>query len=255
MNKILNAQQLISKKDEGKPAHDEHLFIIVHQTHELWFKQIIYELDYIREVFRERESVEERELFYVVTRLRRIIQIMMLLVNQIKILETMGPLDFMEFRELLVPASGFQSFQFRILENKLGLVRDQRHMLHQKLYTDHFKREEADVLILSSRELSVFRLLEHWLECLSDRHINLLEFITVYKKAVDHMLDESLQDAERKKKEDPLSYDIMVKDHQRTIASFESIFSSEVHMELIAKGKRRLSYKAFITALVISAYR
>ena len=119
LNKILSAQELKSEVlDEA--VHDEMLFIISHQAYELWFKQIIFDIDSIVDLFRNA-YIDEKNLSIIVNRLSRISKILELLINQIKILESMTPMDFLEFRHLLSPASGFQSLQFRIIENKLGL--------------------------------------------------------------------------------------------------------------------------------------
>lgn len=109
----------------GKEAHEEHLFIVMHQTYELWFKQILHELDSIIELF-GRATLPERFMAIVVNRLERTVSILKILVDQVTILETMDPLDFLEFREKLSPASGFQSVQFRVLENRLGMFQDSR---------------------------------------------------------------------------------------------------------------------------------
>ena len=107
LHALLNAQKLISEK-RGKTAHDEMLFIITHQVCELWFKQILFEIDSIFEVF-HANVIDESQVGIAVSRLHRINEIIQLLVDQIKILETMTPMDFLEFRDLLTPASGFQS--------------------------------------------------------------------------------------------------------------------------------------------------
>ena len=145
LDKILTAQTLQSEIHDY-PVHDEHLFIIVHQTYELWFKQIIYEIDSIRDTFLGSERlqeialmtlngdekakkamqdqgmmVDENKMLEINKRLSRVVMILKLMVDQIHVLETMTPLDFMDFRAYLTHASGFQSLQFRLLENKLGV--------------------------------------------------------------------------------------------------------------------------------------
>ncbi len=89
------------------PAHDELLFITVHQVYELWFQQALYELEASRDAITTGETWRARHL------LRRVHAIERLLVAQVDILETMTPQDFLEFREGLAPASGFQSAQYR----------------------------------------------------------------------------------------------------------------------------------------------
>jgi tryptophan 2,3-dioxygenase len=92
------------------PSHDELQFIIIHQTYELWFKLMLFEVDSII------QSMGERNIRYATWLLHRVIAIAKLLYQQIHILETMTPLDFLDFRHKLNPASGFQSLQFRELE-------------------------------------------------------------------------------------------------------------------------------------------
>src|SRR5262249_47395337 len=92
------------------PAHDELLFITVHQAYELWFKQLLHELTAARDAMAPGETWRARQL------LQRAHVIERLLVSQIDVLETMTPQDFLQFRSALAPASGFQSGQFRELE-------------------------------------------------------------------------------------------------------------------------------------------
>ncbi len=96
------------------PEHDEMLFIVIHQVYELWFKQILHELDHLDELLAENDGAHAR------TTLKRILTILKVLVAQIDILETMTPLEFLSFRDRLEFGSGFQSHQFRELEFALG---------------------------------------------------------------------------------------------------------------------------------------
>jgi tryptophan 2,3-dioxygenase len=101
---------------QSDPAqHDETLFIIIHQTYELWFKQILHEVAAVR------ERLGRDEVLSAVRLLRRCIEIQRVLVGQIAVLETMTPVDFLAFRDHLMPASGFQSAQFREIEFLAGL--------------------------------------------------------------------------------------------------------------------------------------
>ena len=111
LDELLSLQQPVS---EG-PEHDEMLFIIIHQVYELWFKEVIHELDYLQ------ESLRNGDLPSALHTLKRILTILKTLVAQIDVLETMTPLEFLTFRERLETGSGFQSHQFRELEFILGL--------------------------------------------------------------------------------------------------------------------------------------
>jgi tryptophan 2,3-dioxygenase len=116
-NKYLRVQDLIALQDcLSDPAHhDELLFITVHQAYELWFKQILHELDAaIKLMSKDRLPAAARAL-------QRVVEIEKLLVTQIHILETMTPISFLGFRDQLNPASGFQSMQFREIEFTSGL--------------------------------------------------------------------------------------------------------------------------------------
>src|SRR5262244_3043238 len=116
-NKYLRVQDLINLQDcLSSPAHhDELLFITVHQAYELWFKQILHELDAAIQL------LEEDRVPAATRAVNRIVAIEKLLVNQIHILESMTPISFLAFRDELNPASGFQSMQFREIEFTSGL--------------------------------------------------------------------------------------------------------------------------------------
>lgn len=111
VKELLNLQKTRSSPEE----HDETLFIIIHQVYELWFKQILHELALCQ------TELERGELMRVMHSLKRIDTIQKVLIHQIDVLETMPPDDFNRFRTHLNPASGFQSFQFREVEFRLGL--------------------------------------------------------------------------------------------------------------------------------------
>ena len=111
-NKYLKVRQLIELQEtlSDPESHDELLFIIIHQTYELWFKQILHELD------ATAKWLEEGRAFRVNHSLKTVVGIEKVLVSQIHLLETMAQIGFLEFRDKLNPASGFQSMQFRELE-------------------------------------------------------------------------------------------------------------------------------------------
>ena len=112
----LLGQQVLSS---SPPVHDEMLFIVVHQTYELWFKELLHELTAVRDVMIAATgptSGQDRPVWLAQQLLRRVHVIERLLVSQVDVLETMTPQDFGEFRTALAPASGFQSVQFRELE-------------------------------------------------------------------------------------------------------------------------------------------
>jgi tryptophan 2,3-dioxygenase len=114
LDQLLSLQQERSAEPDGEAEHDEMLFIVIHQVYELWFKQLLHELDYTIRL------LGERDLPRALHTLKRILTILKVQVGQLDILETMRPVDFLAFRTRLEEASGLQSFQFRELEFLLG---------------------------------------------------------------------------------------------------------------------------------------
>src|SRR6187455_1270911 len=162
LDRILNSQFPESDK-QNLSAHDEMLFIIIHQTYELWFKQLHHEVDAVATIMNKPALNDDSpELQTVVHRLNRCVTILRVLVQQIDILETMTPMDFLDFRDMLRPASGFQSTQFKIIEAILGLKFEHRH--GQAHYTSQLNAEELRLIRASETKPSIITLLNGWLE-------------------------------------------------------------------------------------------
>jgi tryptophan 2,3-dioxygenase len=162
LDKILSAQAPESVK-KGVEAHDEMLFIVIHQAYELWFRQLIYEIDSVLAIM-QKPAINDNspELQTVVHRCSRMVTILKLLVQQIDVMETMTPMDFLDFRDLLRPASGFQSVQFKLLEAKLGLGFEDRH--GKGYYTSQLRPAEVDQIREGEQQTSLLQLLNRWLE-------------------------------------------------------------------------------------------
>lgn len=124
-NKYLRVIDLIGLQDclSDPQHHDELLFITIHQAYELWFKQILHEID------ATISSLNEGRLAAATRAMRRVVEIEKLLIHQIHILESMTPISFLGFRDELNPASGFQSMQFREIEFASG--HKQENILHE----------------------------------------------------------------------------------------------------------------------------
>ncbi len=110
LDQLLSLQQPLSHG----PEHDETLFIVIHQVYELWFKEILHELDYLKALLAQQDAPRAQHT------LKRVLTILKVVVAQIDVLETMTPLEFLSFRDRLESGSGFQSYQFRELEFVLG---------------------------------------------------------------------------------------------------------------------------------------
>jgi tryptophan 2,3-dioxygenase len=252
LDKLLTAQHPASAA-HGVEAHDEMLFIIIHQTYELWFKQILHELHSVIQIF-SQDRIPEKAMGLVVHRLKRIDEIQRILIDQISILETMHPLDFLDFRSFLTPASGFQSFQFRILENLLGIESKHRFQLQKTAYLGYFKAEHQE-LLRKSEHISLLRLVEKWLERTPFLEFEGWRFKDEFRRTVlqMHQADRDRVSRDAHSTEEHKNLQLQMID--QTIEQFESLFDEEKHAEMVAAGTRRLSIRALQAALLISLYR
>lgn len=224
LEKITEAQDPESFKEGREPAHDEMLFIIIHQAYELWFKQILFEVNSVIGIMNKPVVNDNSpEMQTVVHRLKRVVTILKVLVQQIDIMETMTPMDFLDFRDMLRPASGFQSYQFKVLEAKLGLKFEHRHGQHY--YTSQLKEKDIAIIKEAESGKSVIELINAWLER--------MPFITEdFWKNYQQVYVGSLAEAE-----------------QSNAAAFENIFNSADE-----NAERNLSPKACRSALFIMMY-
>lgn len=240
--------------DLGQNAHDEMLFIITHQAYELWFKQILTELDSVLALF-GKPKLDEMDIGTAVSRLQRITEIQKLLIQQITVLETMTPLDFLDFRSMLYPASGFQSLQNRLIENKLGLKPDARINYNSAPYQHAVNDEERKVLTRVETEPSLFDHLDAWLARTPFLQIDGFDFWKHYQEAVTSLFAEDrktvenhpfLKDEEKEKS---------LKEIDGSKETFQALFDEKKYNELRAAGSFRLSYRALHAALLIQLYR
>ncbi|XP_029170080.1 tryptophan 2,3-dioxygenase [Nylanderia fulva] len=276
LDKILSAQRLLSTEYSDE-VHDEHLFIVTHQAYELWFKQIIFEVDSVRTLFSSESNnydasnksssnhstakqdngvshiLNESKTLEILKRLSRIVLILKLLVDQVTILETMTPLDFMAFRDYLCPASGFQSLQFRLLENKLGVKQEHRvkNQSYRRVFGSDPKAIEA--IERSEKEHSLSILVQRWLSRTPGLETHDFDFWGKYKRSVEKMLTEQEQAAHKQPKKQIKDY-LLANMHSRQ-AIFETIFNKSLHNALVSRGERRFEYSALQGAIMITLYR
>jgi len=240
LDTILNSQhpRSFEKMEDG---NDEMLFIIIHQAYELWFKQVIFELDRVRNIF-ERGHINDNsgDMSAATHTLKRVVKILELLNQQVGVLETMTSLDFLEFRNYLLPASGFQSKQFRLIEAKLGLKMEERY---KKEYYKSSRRgslsegdsQEVDRaesestlkgLIVKWLERMPFFKEDYWAEYVSTSDAKTNKFWSDYRKAYQSSLSDGESDR---------------------LAEFDRVFFTE--------GRGDLSPEAMQSALFITLYR
>lgn len=251
--KILNAQATESAK-YGAPAHDETLFIIIHQTYELWFKQILHELDSVRTMM-QKPFLPSTDLSVINSRLERVTTIQKILIDQIEVMETMTSIDFMEFRDCLVPASGFQSLQFRLVEATLGIKPHHRMEIEKQFFTSRLRPEDRKILEEAENKISVFELLEVWLERMPFSEFGDWDFWGEYSRAVDHMLKTDREIISTNPSLDQKLIDMELKNLDMTRVTFNTLLDSKLFEEWKKSGKVRLSQKAMLSAVFVYLYR
>lgn len=253
LDKLLDAQHPESTK-YGAEAHDETLFIIVHQAYELWFKQVLHEIHSILPVL-SQSHVDESKISTVNLRLERIHRIQDVLVDQIDILETMTPLDFLDFRDYLIPASGFQSIQFKEIEILLGLKSEYRINFDKKSFYSRLNEKDRNYLMDLEEKPSLFDAVEKWLERMPFLEFGDFKFWNIFKDAVETMLS---HDEKVLKEADYLSdaeKTFQLNDLENTHATFDALFDKEKYDELKTQGRFRMSQEATLSALFINLYR
>ncbi|KAF4663930.1 Catalyzes the oxidative cleavage of the L-tryptophan (L- Trp) pyrrole ring [Perkinsus olseni] len=294
LDELLSLQQPYSEGCVGSShgfAHDEMLFIITHQTYELWFKQIIFEFESVHTIF-SKSVIEEHDMAIVNERLARVRAIQNLLLGALPVLETMTPMDFLEFRDYLTPASGFQSAQFRIIEVMMGLPfsREGRKYGNPEFFLSKFHPKDIKRAVYWENQPSFVELTEKWLERLP---LPNFDWLSQYKSAVYAMLESDEQTVRqvfgRESSDDEFGDDEGVEgsgegrqadddEHwsggcpfmgnqsedrleqelkalRATRATFETLFHDEQHEEMKSRGVRRWSRTATLNALFIFLYR
>lgn len=245
---------ILNSQNRKSSAHDEMLFIIIHQTYELWFKQILFELDSITNIFKKK-IIPESDMGTVLSRLSRITEIQRILNDQLKIIETMTPLDFMDFRDHLNPASGFQSVQFRLVEMKLGLKLKDRMNFAKSMFMIRLSKEDQKILNAEENKLSLTDYINSWLERLPLSNDKNFSFWSDFEVIVKNMLDKDEKNILANKFFNEDEREIQLQILKSTKLTFNSLFKKSVHDELIKKGERKLSHEAFKSAVFISLYR
>ena len=313
----LRVDDLLRLQQPVSSAHEEMLFIVVHQacadpaasrlgrtcsartwsdapplparspfppSDELWFKQILYELDSVRRIF-SGPTVAERDMGIAVARLQRIKEIQALCLSHITVLETMSSLDFLAFRDVLYPASGFQSVQFRCIENALGLRATSRLSYGgARGYCSVLRPADEARVLASEAEPSLFDLLERWLErtpfleleiggtvggsssagsdaallsgsALPTPSPSFFSFWDHYRAAVDSMLTEEEAAVRGQSGFTEAAVTAHLADIASQRAHFENLLDASKYEASRARGERRLSHRATQAALMITMFQ
>ncbi|GIV53885.1 MAG: hypothetical protein KatS3mg039_0403 [Candidatus Kapaibacterium sp.] len=252
LEKILGAQTLRST-EAGATAHDEMLFIIVHQAFELWFKQLLWELrDVIARL--SQPYVPESDVGIALDRIRRMLMIMNVFDGHFDVLETMTPQQFMEFRDLLYPASGFESVQFRMLEVLVGVDESRRVQIDAAGYRSRLREEDRRTLEQIERGPTLFRAVEHWLEKMPFMESGSYRFLDAYRQAVEQIFEHDRAELASISTLHPSERQRQLEQISRLEAHFGALFDPTAYAQLVERGEKRLSQRATLAALFITVY-
>ncbi|MBJ3775065.1 tryptophan 2,3-dioxygenase family protein [Acuticoccus mangrovi] len=241
LDRILSAQEPESDR-LGVDAHDEMLFIVVHQTYELWFRQILHELDRVQSDFAQT-PVDDWRMRRMVHSLHRVHEILKLGIAQLDVLETMTPQDFLDFRGLLSTSSGFQSLQFRLLETRLGLGSTRRLLYEGKTVDADMSEAERAAFRAAEVGPTLRGQLEAWLMRTPFVTGERYAFRTAYREAVVAML------AREREWADDVAQTDAAEALERAARAFAAIFEPNPEAGWI------MSPQAVEAALFITVYR
>lgn len=251
LDKILGAQNPRSDA-AGHPAHDEMLFIQFHQIYELWFKQVLFELDDVCARL-SSERVDENDMQPILTYLGRVVEIFKQMEKMVDVLETMPPQSFVDFREYLGTASGFQSAQFRLIETRLGLLRkDRLCVFHDQFDANLCPASKASIAQAETKP-SLFELLDRWLARMPFVNLGAYQFWDSYRAAVRTMFEQRIKEANTQFSGEALESELVaIRQGQE---KFEGIFDPKLHAAAQTEGRWRMSWQALQSALFITVYR
>lgn len=245
----LKLDGLLSSQQPLSTAHDEMMFIVVHQTYELWFKLILFELDRVQNIFAAK-VVKDADLRTVSASLGRMVETMKLLVKQLDIMETMTPLDFLDFRHVFRSASGFQSMQFRELEVRLGLRTDDRIGYAGKSFETYLPDSDRKKLKGMNKKSSLIEQLDTWLARTPFVQTGTFNFWAAYRKSVMAMIDGDRTAVNKSRKMTAEAKKMELGKLDMMTAQFDILFG-----KTSAEMPWRFSQKALQAALFINLYR
>lgn len=251
LDKVLSAQHPRSDA-ASQPVHDEMLFIQFHQIYELWFKQILFELDDVLARL-SCDTVDECDMQPILTYLGRVVEILKQMESMIDVLETMPPQSFVDFREHLGTASGFQSLQFRLIETRLGLQRKSRLCVFHGQFDEHLNDDSKAAIQQAEKQPNLFTQLDNWLSRTPFVNLGNYTFWKEYRAAVEHVFDQKAKAARQTLSGEVLEEEL--KNIDRGRQKFEGIFDAKKHAAAQAEGRWRMSWKALQAALFIIIYR
>ena len=175
--------------------------------------------------------------------------------EQIKVLETLTPLDFLDFRNYLNTASGFQSVQFRMIEYKLGLKHQQREKYNAADYYANYAAKDREAVKSLEGAPTLFDVVEKWLERTPFLDTKAYNFLASYRKAFTDSIEEDRKVINANLAMSADERALRLKMLESTTAYFSEALSEDGYAKRRESGQARLSHKAFIAALFITLYR
>lgn len=253
LDKVLGAQQPKSL-EHNKEAHDETLFIIIHQAYELWFKQIIHEVNSVYDIFC-KDRIIPSDISVVNHRLNRVVEIQRVLNQQLRIIETMTPLDFMEFRDYLVPASGFQSIQFRQVELRLGLREKYRTGMAKEFFNSRLQESDRNLLTQMETVPTLYEVIDSWLSRMPFAQMKGFDFWDKYLESVNTMLEADAEIIKNNNTLHPKQKEFEIRNLEASRETYHSLFDEKKYEDLKEKGIVRMSREAKLAAIFINLFR
>lgn len=252
LDQLLACQDPRSQKT-STPAHEELLFIITHQTYELWFKQILHDLKWVQQAMGQQQ-VDESQMGAIVSKLDRVVVVLRLLNQQVDVLETMTPLEFLEFRHLLYPASGFQSGQWRAIEAALGLKASARLTYNGQSYLKSLSDTERALLEKAESEPSIRDLTDKWLSRMPVLKYDDFDFTALFRSAVETMLKED-EASVRAHATTSEAASVNLAKIESIRDSFNALFDESSFNQMKDAKSFHFSYRAIHAALLVLLYR
>lgn len=253
LDELLSAQKRESER-AGRPAHDEMLFIIVHQTYELWFKQVLFDFDAV-DARLAGDVLDDRDMSMITRAFERTVLVLKTLISQIDILETMTPLDFLEFRELITPASGFQSEQFRLIEARMGLTRAARLSYDGRDYDSRLSEAARARVAAAERAPSVLDRIEAWLERTPFVAMGSYDFRDAYQGALDAALAADARIIREQPHISAEEREAQLHGLERARSLLAALFDEDRFSTMAAAGHWRMRREALLAALFVMLYR
>jgi len=245
---LLNAQSPESGRGD-REVHDETLFIIAHQVHELWLKEILHELKSVLALF-SSVPLDGQKIGLIAARLSRLVAIQKIINRQIEVLETISPLDFLDLRDSLFSDAIFQSSQFREIELRLGLAARANPESFNR-----FRPEEREALLKACEEKTLSEAVDNWLANMPFRSLDGGEFWLGYRRMVHDMLQKDYEWVQNNRRLSGWERQGQLGKLENARYRFDALFKPEEYELLRDEGLFQFRQAAVLSVLFVLLYR